>query len=183
MVYLSSYLRNHEEQVMNLQSILLWNKPIQFILGIAFIDNIKNLFFCSQQYYDEHNLNGYIFNSEIKTSERKNGSTAYYGLSELTFSTDIGDVAITKEVRITDEADNGHFDDWGDYIEESFAPNENEIYISRKLYKKLFGVSYDANSADSHLGSTIDISLRENGSEKIRCFKEFMVWHLITRVF
>ena len=134
---------------------------------IAFIDNIKNLFFCSQQYYDEHNLNGYIFNSEIKTSERKNGSTTYYGLSELTFSTDIGDVAITKEVRITDEADNGHFDDWGDYIEESFAPNENEIYISRKLYKKLFGVSYDANSADSHLGSTIDISLRENGSEKI----------------
>ncbi len=28
-------------------------------------------------------------------------------------------------------------------------------------------MSYDANSADSHLGSTIDISLRENGSEKI----------------
>ena len=48
MVYLSSYLRNHEEQVMNLQSILLWNKPIQFILGIAFIDSLLIFYYVSQ---------------------------------------------------------------------------------------------------------------------------------------
>ena len=134
---------------------------------IVFIDNMKNIIFCSQQYYDEHNLDGYRFNSEIKTSERKNGSTTYYGLSELTFSTEIGDVTITNEIRITDKADNSHFNDLGDYIEESFTPKENEIYISRKLYKRLFGVSYDKNSTDSHLGSTIDISLRENGNKTI----------------
>ena len=135
---------------------------------IAFINSfLKNIFFCSWQYYTEYNLNGYTFNSIVRASKRRNGVTNYYGLTEVTFSTDYSDVTITDEVRIIDKANNSRFDDSGEYIEEYLIPKENEIYISRSLYRKLFEFNYEENAYSRYLGSKINISLCENGNNII----------------
>lgn len=134
---------------------------------LTFIEYLKNIIFCSEEYYTEQNLNGYVFNAYVKDSERKDGSVNYYGLMELTFSTNESSVIITDKVRITDKANNSHFDVSGEYIEEYFVPNKDEIYISQSLYRRLFEPTYDGNSSPLYLGSAINISLCEYGNKTV----------------
>ena len=134
---------------------------------IAFIERIKGIIFCSEEYYTVQHLDSYRFNEIVRRSERSDGSINYYGMTELTFSTNESSATITDEVRIFDKVDNSHFDDSWEYIEEYFIPKENEIYISKPLYRRLFEPTYDGSRSPLYLGKTINISLSEYGSETV----------------
>ena len=114
-----------------------------------YIGTIKNVYFCRKNFVYA-GVQDVAFNYYVSLSKQKDGSVKEYGRQPVRFST------ATKEITVNDTL----------YLsDEDFSVAEvgaDDIYLSWRLYARLFGEKINPEKPVGHIGEKIKITLAES---------------------